>query len=413
MNCANHPDRERAAFCQHCGKPLCDDCVRKVGTSVYCEPCLAARVHGPAQPAGFPYAGYPAPGRPAGPPPAPGEPSPGLAALLGLIPGVGAMYNEQYGKGIVHLIVFAVLVSLSHDVGIFGLFVAGWMCYMVVEAYHTARARRDGTPLPNPFGLNDISERLGFGRAWPGNSPGAPPYAGAPSPDPDSSAQPAAGGRDPGAAASPNPPPYGYGYVPPVAQWAAPQDSYAMPPTPPVPPAPPVPPYPDPNLPYYRRLPSGAIWLIALGVLFLVGNIGVFHVVPGRLFGPLVVIGVGVWMFVHRMTSDGGSLENDGTPLYRWRLGRAMSGAAWVVLVGVIWLLDVLRILRWSVSWPLFLIAGGVLLILRRAMVDYGPGYPIHPTPPAATTAAAETAPGKPPGEPPYEDGPGHGQEGR
>ena len=171
MNCANHPDRERAAFCQHCGKPLCDECVRKVGTSTYCEPCLAARVHGPAQPAGYPYAGYPAPGRPVGapiPPPTPGEPSPGLAALLGLIPGVGAMYNEQYGKGIVHLIVFAVLVSLSHDVGIFGLFVFGWMCYMVVEAYHTARARRDGTPLPNPFGLNDISERMGFGRAWPG-----------------------------------------------------------------------------------------------------------------------------------------------------------------------------------------------------------------------------------------------------
>ena len=78
-------------------------------------------------------------------------------------------------------------------------------------------------------------------------------------------------------------------------------------------------------------------------------------------------------------------------------------------LVVVIWLLDVLRILRWSVSWPLFLIAGGVLLILRRAMVDYGPGYPIHPTPPAATTAAAEAAPG----EPPQQDDPGHGQEGR
>jgi hypothetical protein len=37
----------------------------------------------------------------------PGEPSPGLAALLGFIPGVGAMYNEQYAKGIVHLMVFA------------------------------------------------------------------------------------------------------------------------------------------------------------------------------------------------------------------------------------------------------------------------------------------------------------------
>ena len=31
MNCANHPDRERAAFCQNCGKPLCTECVRNVG----------------------------------------------------------------------------------------------------------------------------------------------------------------------------------------------------------------------------------------------------------------------------------------------------------------------------------------------------------------------------------------------
>ena len=99
---------------------------------------------------------------------APGEPNPGLAALLGFIPGVGAMYNEQYAKGIVHLMVFAVLVSLASDVNdIFGLFVIGWMFYMVIEAHHTARARRDGTPLPNPFGLNDLSERLGFGKAWP------------------------------------------------------------------------------------------------------------------------------------------------------------------------------------------------------------------------------------------------------
>ena len=134
MNCANHPDRERAAFCQNCGKPLCTECVRNVGTSVFCEPCLAARVAGTAPPAGYPYSGYP-PGRPPAtgyppgqlpPPPAPGEPNPGLAALLGFIPGVGAMYNEQYAKGIVHLMVFAVLVSLASDVNdIFGLFVIG------------------------------------------------------------------------------------------------------------------------------------------------------------------------------------------------------------------------------------------------------------------------------------------------
>ena len=101
------------------------------------------------------------------------------------------MYNEQYAKGIVHLIVFVILVSLTSDMnGIFGLFVAGWVCYMAIEAHHTARAKRDGTPLPNPFGLNDIGERFGFGRAWPTGGPQPPtpgsypgyPEAGAPGP---------------------------------------------------------------------------------------------------------------------------------------------------------------------------------------------------------------------------------------
>ena len=182
MNCANHPDRERVAFCQNCGKPLCQECARTVGSAVFCEPCLAAKLAG-GNPVGTytetPTGGsYAYTGNAGGidynvtgtiPPPYPaGAPNPGLAALLGLIPGVGAMYNGQYAKGVVHLIVFAVLVSLADEHGIFGLFIAGWVCYQVIEAHHTARARRDGTPLPNPFGLNDLGERLGFGKSWPG-----------------------------------------------------------------------------------------------------------------------------------------------------------------------------------------------------------------------------------------------------
>ena len=123
----------------------------------------------------------------------PGEPNPGLAALLGLIPGVGAMYNGQYAKGVVHLIVFAILVSLADEHGIFGLFIAGWVCYQVIEAHHTARARRDGTPLPNPFGLNDLSERLGFGKSWPDTpqSAAAQPTSTAYSSDPTAPPPPA------------------------------------------------------------------------------------------------------------------------------------------------------------------------------------------------------------------------------
>jgi len=104
MNCANHFDREATAFCQHCGKPVCSECVRNVGSSIFCEPCLTARVGATAPPAGYGYtpapgttgaAGYPPPGAASYPPVGAGEPSPGLAAVLGFIPGVGAMYNGQ------------------------------------------------------------------------------------------------------------------------------------------------------------------------------------------------------------------------------------------------------------------------------------------------------------------------------
>ncbi len=118
-------------------------------------------------------------------PPA-GAPSPGLAAFLGLIPGVGAMYNGQFIKGLIHVAIFAVLVSAAHIYGIFGLFIAGWVCYQVFEAYHTAKARRDGEPLPDPLGLNEIGNLFATGgRGQPGagagpagsyQAPYQPPY---------------------------------------------------------------------------------------------------------------------------------------------------------------------------------------------------------------------------------------------
>jgi hypothetical protein len=394
-NCANHPDRERAAFCQNCGKPLCTECIRNIGASVFCEPCFTARTAAPA-PGAYPgYTPGPVPPGYAPGPAAVGIPNPGLAALLGFIPGVGAMYNEQYAKGIVHLMVFAILVSLSHQSGIFGLFVAGWIFYMVIEAHHTARARRDGTPLPNPFGLNDLSERLGFGRSWPT----AAPFAA----NPDPASQPAPGQAPPYSSAPPYTPPYTY--VPPVSNWGAPQEQYPYnaPPIPPVPPVPPMPPYVDPNVPYYRRFPAGAIWLIGLGIFFLLGNSGIWHL-HSRFFGPFLLIAVGVWIFVRRMTCTGGSLANDGTPGYGFRLAMALRGALWTILIGVIWLLDLLHILSWNSSWPILLIAGGVMLLFKRSLYGgygYGfgagpyPGYPNTPppTPPVQTTTTTAIVP--------------------
>ena len=244
MNCANHSDRERVAFCQNCGKPLCQECTRTVGSAVYCEPCLAAKLAGaPNTPPGsYPYGNvYDTVNHVVDgvipPPNAPGAPSPGLATLLGFIPGVGAMYNGQYAKGIVHLIVFAILVSLASDVnGLFGLFIAGWVIYQAIDANHTARARLAGTPLPNPFGLNDLGERLGFGKAWPA----AAPY----NPIADPNTPPSAGTYAP-------PPPY----TQPAANWGAPAEGYNYT-VPPVPPVPPIPPY---GSPYPTETPTSPL----------------------------------------------------------------------------------------------------------------------------------------------------------
>jgi hypothetical protein len=294
------------------------------------------------------------------------------------------MYNGQYAKGLVHLIVFAVLVSLAHENGIFGLFIAGWVFYQVIEAHHTARARRDGTPLPNPFGLNDLGERLGFGKAWPNTVSGAVP------PSPEGAVPPASTYAPPQAGYPP--------YTSPASNWSNPSWESYVPPVPPVQPGSPyVAPLSslDPNVPVPRnRFPAGAIWLIALGTLFLVGNAGLFHGFPIHRLIPFFLIGLGVWLFIHKMTSTGATLADDGTPLYRMRLFRALRGSIWVILVGVLFFLASYDIVPWSRSWPLFIIVGGLMMVFERTAFSTAtaplypyPPPPTPPTPPASTTS--------------------------
>lgn len=374
MMCANHNDRENVAFCQNCGKPLCQECTRTVGTAVFCEPCLAAKIAGSVPPppsagtgwqpvnGGIPYGTVP--------PVAPlsSGPNPGLAGLLGLIPGVGAMYNGQFAKGIVHLAIFAVLVSLADHVdGIFGMFVAGWIFYMVFDAYQTAKARRDGTPLPNPFGLNEVGERFGFGKAWPANNATGPV-------DPVTSIP-----VDPVV-----PPP------PPASSWGTP---YTPPAPYSVPPVPPVPPAYDPNWQPVsaNRFPAGAIWLIALGVVFLIGNAGLFGGLSMHYLWPFFLIGLGVWIFIRKMTSFGQSLGDDGTPGYRLRVFRALRGSVWLVLIGVLFFLNELRVLSWGHSWPVFLIVIGLLAIAERAAYSDAQATQFYAQPSTAAAAPGAT----------------------
>jgi hypothetical protein len=76
--------------------------------------------------------------------------SPGLAFLLGIIPGVGAIYNGQYGKGLMHVVIFGLIISILDNGAsngfepLMALLLAGFCCYMPFEAYHTAVRRQRG-----------------------------------------------------------------------------------------------------------------------------------------------------------------------------------------------------------------------------------------------------------------------------
>jgi hypothetical protein len=140
--------------------------MRSVGGVVYCESCLAARLSAQAAPGQAAQYGMHA--------------HPVLAGLLGFIPGVGAMYNGQFVKALAHVLIFAVFVSLADKSVVFGFLVAAWIFYQVFDAAQTAKARRDGLPLPNPFGLNDLGSRLGMTPASPYVAGFAPPPGTAP-----------------------------------------------------------------------------------------------------------------------------------------------------------------------------------------------------------------------------------------
>jgi Domain of unknown function (DUF5668) len=160
---------------------MCSACARAVRDVLYCEDCLAmVMAHSAPEPAPAPpvssatYGSAPAPAAspytapaatPSYPPP-PGAPyqarpagsgSPTVAFILGMFPGLGAIYNGQYNKGLIHIAIFAsIIVALSTDIGdglgaMLGIFLAGFVFYCAFEAMRTAQAKLAGTVPSDPL----------------------------------------------------------------------------------------------------------------------------------------------------------------------------------------------------------------------------------------------------------------------
>jgi hypothetical protein len=228
------------------------------------------------------------------------------------------MYNGQLFKGLIHVVIFAVLVSLTENYGVFGIFIGAWVLYQSFEAFHTAKARRDGTPIPDPFGLNEVGNWLNLGLQNKGQN--------VPPPQPPSPSPAAPYGTGYGTSAGTEPPPYNAPYTTTyTSSWTEPvtgnppgsqpgQPGQTAPPysepymggyqdyppgyVPPVPPIPPIPPVP-PNG-WRRREPVWAVVLIVLGVIFLLKSLGfvshIFH-----FAWPVLLIGLGVWLIISRI----------------------------------------------------------------------------------------------------------------
>jgi hypothetical protein len=146
-----------AGYCRMCGRGLTESEIHRSGGVVYCVQ------HAPA-----PAAAEPAPPSDweatAAPKYVDTSVSPGLAFVLGLIPGVGAIYNAQYAKGFIHVVIFGLLISvLNSDTGglepLFAMLMSLWIFYMAFEAYHTAKKRQAGLPVDEFSSLVPLTGR--------------------------------------------------------------------------------------------------------------------------------------------------------------------------------------------------------------------------------------------------------------
>src|SRR5215210_8226953 len=163
MNCNYHPKNLAMAQCSSCSRPLCPACDHRIRGFAVCQDCIVSGVdalrYRQSQPTNQQVIRR--------------KTSPFIATFLSLfVPGLGAAYNGQTSKAIVHFAVFAsffqlAIVTQSVDFGL-PLFVAGffgaWL-FSAVDAFRTAQLLRAGLA---PDTEQDVIARRLYGSplAW-------------------------------------------------------------------------------------------------------------------------------------------------------------------------------------------------------------------------------------------------------
>lgn len=136
MNCTFHSQSPAIVSCNGCGRPLCSACDHRIKGFPFCEDCIvegvdAVRRSGRARGGAAKRRTYPF-----------------VALILSWIcPGLGAAYNGQTVKALVHFGIVAGLFQMAVSTGL-AIFIIGllgmWLFFLPLDAWRSARLIRSG-----------------------------------------------------------------------------------------------------------------------------------------------------------------------------------------------------------------------------------------------------------------------------
>ena len=136
MYCGYHAKNPAVVQCNQCARWLCPACDHRVRGFPFCQDCIVAGVellrhHSSSHPTNILRR----------------KSSPFVATLLSFVPGLGAAYNGQTSKAIVHFAIFASFFQMAvvtQGMHFFILGVIGTWLFAAVDACRTAQLLRAG-----------------------------------------------------------------------------------------------------------------------------------------------------------------------------------------------------------------------------------------------------------------------------
>lgn len=134
MYCAYHTNHPARVECASCSRALCPACDHRIKGHAYCQDCIVRGIenlsHRFSQANSYQTSGQKT------------KSHSHVAALCALLPGMGAVYNRQNIKAVVHFVAIIGLLQLTHVRVLSAVFALGavlFYIYSIIDAYRTAQ----------------------------------------------------------------------------------------------------------------------------------------------------------------------------------------------------------------------------------------------------------------------------------